>query len=175
MISNISSGLSLQPPFSQIFMICVIPCPEKLCMIFNKSVLKVFTGKGSIIADDFVIVVISQLKIGIIKNLIIFYVPEQFQIVIAVEALRDFLLYKPDTSFSNLSRIASANPINIRVICVECGSVQSGVFANIRYADFIQLFVWSNSIKTFSIRSIDSFFRLLFGVFINKLLYLNTC
>ena len=64
---------------------------EKLHVIFNKSVSEMYAGKGSIIADDFIIVVISQLKIGIIKDLIIFYVPEQFQIVIAVEALRDFL------------------------------------------------------------------------------------
>ena len=44
---------------------------EKLHVIFNKSVSEMYAGKGSIIADDFIIVVISQLKIGIIKDLII--------------------------------------------------------------------------------------------------------
>ena len=66
-------------------------CPEKLCMIFNKSVLKMLTGKISIIPENFIVVIISQLEISLVKNLVVFDVPEQFQIIVAVKALCDFL------------------------------------------------------------------------------------
>ena len=37
---------------------------EKFHVIFNKSVLKMSAGKGSVIPEDFVVVIISQLEIG---------------------------------------------------------------------------------------------------------------
>ena len=48
------------------------PRPEKLHMIFDKTILKMLTGKGCIIPDDFIVVIIAELKVGLIDDLVLF-------------------------------------------------------------------------------------------------------
>ena len=45
-------------------------------MIPDKSVLKMLAGKGYIILDNFIVVVISEFKIGLVKDLIVFDMTE---------------------------------------------------------------------------------------------------
>ena len=48
-------------------------------------------GKGGVIADDSVLIIISQLKIGLVEDLILLDMTEQLQIIMAVKALCDFI------------------------------------------------------------------------------------
>ena len=67
MISNISSGIS-------------------------GSHFKALLSKLCVIRNDFIIVIIPQLKIGLIENLVLLSMAEQFQMVVVVDAGRMFLL-----------------------------------------------------------------------------------
>ena len=66
-------------------------CLEKLHVILDESIMKMFTGKVDIIAENFVVIIISEPKISLIEELIVFDMIEQLQIVIAVKTLCDFI------------------------------------------------------------------------------------
>lgn len=61
-------------------------------MKLDKAALKVLLSKLCVIRNDFIIVIIPQLKIGLIENLVLLSVAEQFQMVVVVDAGRMFLL-----------------------------------------------------------------------------------
>ena len=45
-------------------------------MVLDKSVLKMPAGKSRVILEDFVVVIISQLEIGLVEDLIVPDMPE---------------------------------------------------------------------------------------------------
>ena len=61
-------------------------------MKLDKAALKVLLSKFCAIRNDFIIVIIPHLKIGLIENLVLLSVAEQFQMVVVVDAGRMFLL-----------------------------------------------------------------------------------
>ena len=52
----------------------------------DKAVLKVLFGKVGVISKNFTVVIISELEIGLVKNLVFFDMTEQFEIIVAVMA-----------------------------------------------------------------------------------------
>ena len=64
---------------------------EKFHVILNESVLKMRPGKGGVIADDSVLIIISELEIGLVEDLVLIDMTEQLQIIMAVKALCDFI------------------------------------------------------------------------------------
>ena len=61
-------------------------------MVFNKTILKMLPCKVNIVSNNLIAVVIPQFEIGLIENLVLLSVAEQFQMVVVVDAGRMFLL-----------------------------------------------------------------------------------
>ena len=51
-------------------------CFKKFHVVLDKSVLKMPAGKSRVILEDFVVVIISQLEIGLVEDLIVPDMPE---------------------------------------------------------------------------------------------------
>ena len=80
-------------------------------------------GKSGVILENIVVVIIPQFEIGLVEDLVVFDMSKQFQIVVAVKALRDFLPVQIGHFAFQLISYRVGQPINIRIVRIKCGPV----------------------------------------------------